>query len=241
MRWIVASLFAINVLALIAQLAFSHLAAPSDDSVADEARPEQIAADENSLQLLRELDPATRQAMLDSKSRSLNEPTSALLEIDQPLCTMLGPFSKLLQAEYLVERLAALDLDSAIQDLEIPGDKGYWIYLPPRDSRKQAFNQLRELQAKGIDSYVIPKGELANGISFGMFSRADLARSRLDDMRSQGYAAELREVTRSYRETWVILAPGQGRKLDTETWEQMLADNEDLERRQNFCPPVASE
>lgn len=240
MRWIVASLFAINVLALIAQLALSHLATPSEDAVADKSQAQRIAAGEASLQLLRELDPATRQAMLVSKSGSSSQPINAVAE-GQPLCTMLGPFSKLLKAEYLVERLAALDLTSSVQDLEIPGDTSYWIYLPPRDSRKLAFNQLRELQAKGIDSYVIPKGELANGISFGMFSRSDLARNRLDDMRSQGYPAELKEITRSYQETWVVLAPGQRGKLDPASWQQILAENEGLERRQNFCPPVASE
>lgn len=234
MRWIAASLLIINILALAGQL------------LLPQQRPPQVVTsvtlDRNlpSLALLRELDEATVEGMISEKERR-REAARAGGEGDQPLCTLVGPFPELLKAEYLVEHLAALDVSARIQDIEIPGEQSYWVYLPPRDSRKQAFNQLRELQAKGIDSYVIPKGELANGISFGMFSQADLAASRLEDMRGRGYAAELKEITRSYRETWVVVPAGQAGRLSPESWQQMLADGGDLERRQNFCPPVASE
>lgn len=239
MRWIVASLIFTNVVALLVQLAMPHWGLSRGEEVVAghaPAIPDKRAG--RSLQLLAELDDAARQAMVSDKQR-LRQAT-AVAVTSQPLCTMAGPFAELLRAEYFVERLAALDVSSSIEDVEVPGDVAYWIYLPPRESRKQAFSELRELQAKGIDSYVIPKGELANGISFGMFSRADLASNRLKDMRSQGYAAELKEITRSHKETWVVLAPGQAKRLSQETWQAMLADEENAERRQNFCPPVAS-
>lgn len=236
MRWIVVSLIVINILALAGQLLM-----PRDDST-PAVRPPSTApelAGTKPLRLLSELDPAELRAMSE-RDRIRPEPSQSL-EATQPLCTLVGPFPELLPAEYFVERLAALEVASAVQDVEIPGEVSYWVYLPPLDSRRQAFNRLRELQAKGIDSYVIPKGDLENGISFGMFSQADLAQRRLEDMRSQGYPAEQQEITRSYKETWVVLPPGQAGRLGPETWQQMLADGRGLERRQNFCPPVASE
>lgn len=234
MRWIAASLLIINVLALAGQLVLSR-----ESGQAVVAAPVSLDRDLPSLQLIGELDEKDLQQMLVEKQRLRLAARNR--KAGQPLCTLVGPFSELLNAEYFVERLAALDVNSTIRDLEIPGEVSYWVYLPPLGSRKQAFNRLRELQAKGIDSYVIPKGELANGISFGMFSQPDLAASRMDDMRSRGYAAELDEIARSYKETWVVVSPGQADLLSSETWQKMLSDGADLERRQNFCPPVASE
>ncbi|MCW8196843.1 hypothetical protein F6455_18790 [Proteobacteria bacterium 005FR1] len=178
---------------------------------------------------------AAREQVRLAAAKAAAEPAAPLL------CTLVGPFSELLKAEYFQERLAALDVLASVQELEVPGEVSYWIYLPPRESRKQAFNEFRELQAKGIDSYVIPKGELANGISFGMFSQPNLAKSRLEDMRSRGYAAELKEVTRTYKEIWAVAAAAEAAKLAPESWLQVMASEDNLERRQNFCPAVASE
>ncbi|MGQ9427496.1 SPOR domain-containing protein [Gilvimarinus sp. F26214L] len=236
MRWIAASLIVINGLALAAQLTLWENPAPEPRT--SRARP--VVEGAASIRLLDELGAGTVQDMMSEKERRRS---AARTSIDSAgaLCTMVGPFSELLKAEYLAERLAALDVTARVAELEVPGEPNYWVYLPPRDTRKQAFALLRELQAKGIDSYVIPKGELENGISFGMFSKPKLADNRLEDMRSRGYEAELQEVTRTHRETWVVLAPGQGRRVDPETWSRLLADQDGLERRQNFCPPVASE
>jgi hypothetical protein len=236
MRWIVASLVFINLLVLLGQLFLPR----NDLTAAPNSLPATPEFDgESSLRLLSELDAPARRAMFASKehTRVVTPPAG---EFSQPLCTMVGPFPQLLKAEYFVERLAALDVLSSIQDLEVPGEVGYWVYLPPRESRKQAFNQLRELQAKGIDSYVIPKGELANGISFGMFSQAGLAKNRLEAMRSLGYPAELKEIARSYKEIWVVLSSDQAGRVDQAVWQPLLAAEKGLERRQNFCPPVAS-
>jgi hypothetical protein len=238
MRWIAASLLVINVVALLVQLLM-----PGSEAVARENRPELPQLRGNTqLKLLGELDEPALQVMVQAKEKARLAAARAVVDAEKPpLCTLVGPFPELLKAEYFQERLAALDVAASIQDLEIPGEVSYWIYLPPRESRKQAFNELRELQAKGIDSYVIPRGELANGISFGMFSQPNLAKGRLEDMRSRGYPAELREITRTYKETWVVVPSIEAAKLDSESWLQTMAAGDNLERRQNFCPPVASE
>lgn len=157
------------------------------------------------------------------------------------LCTLLGPFSASVDAEPLVQRLRSLDVDAEVRDLEVPDGRGYWVYLPPELSHRAALRRLHELQAKDIDSYVIPRGELANGISFGMFSRSELAQARQQEMLDQGYGAQIREIERTHRETWIMLPPGQARRLGDNLWQELLASVEGLERRQNFCPGVASE
>lgn len=234
MRWILGSLVVINVVVLIWQL----LAQDPPPQPIPQSQPSITNAD--SIKLLSELEEQELQAMMASRERPRLDPETET-ESQEPLCTLIGPFDKLLRGEYFVERLAALDVKAEVQELEVPGELGYWVYLPSLSSRKEAFDTLRQLQSKGIDSYVIPRGDLENGISFGMFSQEKLAKQRLEDMRSQGYDAELQAVERSYKEVWVVLEPGQSQQLDLESWQAVLADENGIERRQNYCPAVASE
>ena len=235
MRWIVASLVVINIVVLAWQL-LARDPAP----VVPPSPSRQSLNDAPPIKLLSEVEEEALQAMMAKRERLKLRESQAEAQV-QPLCTLVGPFEKLLRAEYFVERLQALDVKSVVQEVEIPGEVGYWVYLPAQSSQKEAFTKLRELQSKGIDSYVIPRGELENGISFGMFSQQALATQRLAAMREQGYQAELTEVERSYRETWVILQPGQSQQLDAESWQSVLAEENGLERRQNYCPAVASQ
>lgn len=170
------------------------------------------------------------------------EPVPQLAEVAKadPVCTLLGPFDELLQAEYAVEHLASLEVSAAIETLEIPGDPGFWVYLSPLPSRKEALRKLHELQAKGIDSYVIPKGDIVNGISFGMYSRAGSAETRQKEVATFGYQADIKEVVRSYEETWVVVQPPEAEKMNNESWQSFMNKRKGIERRENYCPGVAS-
>lgn len=169
-------------------------------------------------------------------------PLAAPIEEEgEPLCTLVGPFSKLITAENLVENLRALEVEASLQDVEVSEGSGYWVYLAPEVSRKAALQRLHELQAKKIDSYVIPKGELANGISFGMFSREKLALARKEVMIKEGYDAKIHEIKRSHHEVWVMLQAGELAKVDETVWLRLQKQEPDLEKRQNFCLGVASE
>lgn len=177
-----------------------------------------------------------RVEMVDLQVSELVEPALVVSE----LCTMLGPFDEVLKAEYIVEALASLEVLGALERLEIPGEPGYWVYLSPLPSRKEALRKLHELQAKGVDSYVIPKGDIVNGISFGMYSRSESAEVRLAEVKKFGYEAEIKEVPRSYEELWVVVQPRESVKLDTESWQNFLFERKNVERRENYCPGVAS-
>lgn len=157
-----------------------------------------------------------------------------------PLCTLLGPFDELLQAEYAKEHLGSLEVGSSIETLEIPGDPGFWVYLAPLPSRKEALRKLQELQAKGIDSYVIPKGDIVNGVSFGMYSRVESAETRQKEVAKFGYQAEIKEVVRSYEEVWVVVQPQEAEKMNNESWQTFMNKRKGTERRENYCPGVAS-
>jgi len=155
------------------------------------------------------------------------------------LCSMVGPFKAVLPAEYFVEHLLALDVVAAVERLEVSSGVGFWVYQQPRASKKEALRRLHELQAAGLDSYVIPKGELENGVSFGFFSDRRGAEARLAEVQVLGYEVLLKEVSRSYEEIWVVLGALESAKVGDELWLTLLNREVGLEMRQNFCPGVA--
>ena len=69
-------------------------------------------------------------------------------------------------------------------------DSGPWrVYLPPFASREEAQAKLREIRSRGVrDIAVIRDGELANGVSFGVYREAANAQRRVAALDRLGYA-----------------------------------------------------
>ncbi len=180
-------------------------------------------------------------ALPSDSASSVGKPTRLPTKVDgKELCEMVGAFKSRENAASFVERLTAIDIKAEVKDLELPAGPGYWVYLEPLPNRKVALRQLAELQAQKIDSYVIPKGERTNGISLGLFSQENLAKTRLKEMKSKGLDAKLETMERTYREIWVMLHHKEESKMSELTWARVLEGLNQLERRQNFCLDVAS-
>lgn len=160
---------------------------------------------------------------------------------DTPLCAMIGPYEQLLHAEYAVERLAALGADVHVVPIEIKEGDSFWVYLAPEVSEREALNRLYELQRKSIESHVISKGELANGISFGRFSNYEDAEVLAKKIRDTGYDAQIKIMPKTIQETWVVVADGVAEKIDNSVWEELIRKQKGLEKRQNYCLGVASQ
>ena len=81
----------------------------------------------------------------------------------------------------------------AVRHEEWPTASRYWVYLPPFASREEAQAKLREIRGRGVrDVAVIPSGELANGISFGLYREAANVRRRVAAVERLGYAVRSR-------------------------------------------------
>jgi hypothetical protein len=157
-----------------------------------------------------------------------------------PMCTMVGPYEQLVRAEFLVERLKALGMESVITPVERIEGGAFWVYLQPELSQQDALMRLYELQKKNIESYIITKGELEHGISFGQYAEKVEAELRVDEIKKQGYEPQIKEIKKTINETWVTLSPAVAEKISDATWLDILSAENGLERRQNFCISVAS-
>lgn len=244
MRWIVLALLLANIGVFAWLQEERKVARPA----AIPERPQTGGGER--LQLLSEADPAevARRTDRAAPEPQSPEPTPERTpEATSPrpgpadLCTLVGPVEEGFQGEDVVQRLQALEVEAELRDVEMEGQMRYWVFLDPLGSRREAFNRLRELQAAGVDSYVIPKGSLTNGISFGIFSELDRAESLTAELRDRGIDARMREEPQTYLEQWVVLAPGAGEALAEDFWSQLQLDYPDLDRRRNLCSELAPE
>ncbi|YCH21292.1 SPOR domain-containing protein [Pseudomonas sp. D1-3] len=183
-----------------------------------------------------------RDIQLLSESQPQERRTPAVREEapEQAVCLFLGRFDEPAQAEQVEQRLLSLDIRSQTQVVESAGAVDYWVYLPPLASRQASLRQLRELQARKIDSYIISQGDLANGISLGIFPRHDSADSVISRLRRAGYEPLLRELPRANRSHWVRIAPESRRLVDDSLLERLSLDFNGLQHQLMPCEGVAS-
>ncbi|WP_070887118.1 SPOR domain-containing protein [Pseudomonas argentinensis] len=183
-----------------------------------------------------------RDIQLLSESQPQERRTPAVREEapEQAVCLFLGRFDEPAQAEQVEQRLLSLDIRSQTLVVESAGAVDYWVYLPPLASRQASLRQLRELQARKIDSYIISQGDLANGISLGIFPRHDSADSVISRLRRAGYEPLLRELPRANRSHWVRIAPESRRLVDDSLLERLSLDFNGLQHQLMPCEGVAS-
>lgn len=194
----------------------------------------------NNLQLLSEINGENPLPKKPAQSH-LSVVANGAGQDGESLCTMIGPYEQLLQAEYTVEQLAALSVVAHITPIEIHDGESFWVYLKPEMSEKEAVRRLYELQKKNIESHIITKGELTNGISFGRFADYAVAEMKLSEVNAQGYEAAIKRLPKTIQETWVVLDSDSAERVDDSVWATLLAKQIGLEKRQNFCLGVASQ
>lgn len=234
---------AIFILLLVGNLAFFgyHYFFAVKNETVPQVNAVQVSAKGEGLQLLTEQANAS---MLQARVKpELKADVSSVGDetTNAELCTMIGPYSQLLQAEYAVERLVALGAAAHITPVEIKEGESYWVFLRPEVSEKEALRRLYELQKKNIESHIITKGELMNGISFGRFADYVDAEARSNEIKQQGYEVDIKMLPKMIHETWVVIEAGFAEKIDETVWMDLLTKETVLEKRQNFCLGVASQ
>lgn len=158
----------------------------------------------------------------------------------EELCLLVGPLDDKSQAEELSGALDSKDIDVNLFTNTVSLAPEYWVYLPPMESRKAAIAQLRELQVKQIDSFLISQGGLRNGISLGLFRNVDSAQRLLAKRRDEGYPAELREVPRQKDEFWVVSNQQVSSQISSQISKVIKQLALQVEKRQIFCKGVAT-
>ncbi|XLY87647.1 SPOR domain-containing protein [Ectopseudomonas mendocina] len=173
------------------------------------------------------------------RSRGDSSVSADMAAPEAAVCLFLGSFEDEARARVVEQRLLSLDIQADVRSVDAAAGVEYWVYLPPLASRQASLRQLRELQARRIDSYIITQGELANGISLGIFPRNDSANSVMQRLRSVGYEPQIRELSRAHRSFWVRVAPQSRRLADEFLLGRLAGDFAGLQHQLMPCEGVA--
>lgn len=180
---------------------------------APQPSPPTTAAGVPSLRLLSEVErlPA-RQAAIE-----LAEPPAPLASDAQ--CLSLGPFETPEALRAAMERLLPKVERIQFREVSAVALRGYRVFLPPAESREDAFAVARELAAQGVsDYYVVTAGAQRNTVSLGLFRDLENATERRDAMVALGYTPVLEPRTEPVSQWWIDLAAAPG--FD---WRTLLA------------------
>lgn len=120
-------------------------------------------------------------------------------------CPAVGPFPSDADAARVTRALSGHGFETAVVGMDKSASPLFWVYLPALSSRQAASRKLRELQAKGIDSFMVADGPDANAISLGSFANRDSALGVQARMKASGYEVAIREQAKDIRQAWVIL------------------------------------
>jgi len=124
--------------------------------------------------------------------------------IDIVRCNTLGPFKSKKIANTVRKKLVKLGLSAERRMSKDNKRKGFWVMIPPAESRKLAKQSVSELKKKEIkDYFLVVTGEQKNAVSLGVFSRSDLAQRRYDEIRELGFIVKIRQVDLPLREYWL--------------------------------------
>lgn len=165
------------------------------------------------LQLMSELTPAEKKALATQAAPAATvpmlatvapAPATAAPSIVSQTCASYGPFPSADAAGQALARLKAAGLTGS-QHL-VPGKAklGYWVYLPPFGSRKEADAASNLLKKRGVtDIYVVADEANRNAISLGVFSQKDGAVQRQKEIRKLGYKPQMAERFRDEARYWI--------------------------------------
>jgi hypothetical protein len=138
------------------------------------------------------------------------------------VCVLIGPESDLSLVENLNKRYESIGVTTRIVTKETDMDVDYWVYLNPEPTREAALRRLKELHSKKIDSFIIPEGELRNGVSVGIFDKEFNAEKRKAELVAYGYSVNVRAEKKIHIEYWIII-----QAIDAEIANKSVLDHAD--------------
>lgn len=153
------------------------------------------------------INEATRTRLAELERTEIAEPVVEPLQ-----CVRISGIAAEDQADIIQSRLRALEVDSAKTTQEEVLRSDYWVVIGPFDTDQQGRDRLTQLQADDVESFLINQGRLAGGISLGLFSSDNNARTRVAELARQNIDARVERVDRT-RLVWVLTVTAASARL----------------------------
>lgn len=141
-------------------------------------------------------------------------------------CLTLGPLTADAPVQEMSRWLVQAGATVDVRTDERREEALYWVFFPPRTSRALAVVEVERLRGEGVtDVIAVPKGDMANAISLGVFSRTDSRDRRVREMNQRGYQPSVSPRYRVKRASWIDVSAVANR-LTTSTIQARWPDVE---------------
>ncbi|MFO1367508.1 MAG: SPOR domain-containing protein [Marinagarivorans sp.] len=161
-------------------------------------------------------------------------------DVSHAQCVLVGPFETSELVQQALDKLRAKEIKAHLFEMELAVSGGFQVYLDGFENRVQAKKRLDELQAGGIDSFIVPKGEFINTIALGSFDQEAAAKGQQEKLAAAGISSKIRESKRPILELWVAMPPDLGDKLPDPLRQMLGVGEKKKEERQILCSTIAS-
>lgn len=169
------------------------------------------------LKLTAELTPAERKALaaqVPPAPATVAAPVPVTVSVPAPstaaslaaaqACATYGPFGGSDTVQQAETRLKQLGLTTVEHTVAGKAKPGYWVYLPPFSSKKEADAATELLKRRGVgDIYVVTDEANRNAISLGVFNQHDGAVARVRELKKLGYHPLMTERFRDEPHYWL--------------------------------------
>ena len=160
-------------------------------------------------------------------------------------CFTIQSFSTIDDASSLIAEMGEAIFSSNVRLSGDPLSSQYRVFIPPASSRGIAtitLNGLREgliAAEMEMESDLITRGMLENGIALGVFSQQGDAQAARNGVQQLGYAAKIEEIPRSTGEIQVQLQVLERYVLENPAWLDLAAGGLNLTITENVCETIA--
>ncbi len=160
-------------------------------------------------------------------------------------CFTIQSFSTIDDASSLIATMGEAVFSSTVRLSGDPLSSQYRVFIPPASSRGIAtitLNGLREgliAAEMEMESDLITRGMLENGITLGVFSQQGDAQAARNGVQQLGYAAKIDEIPRSTGEIQVQLRVLERYVLENPAWLDLAAGRLNLTITENVCETIA--
>ena len=176
----------------------------------------------------------------NSASVSLEEVLAMPPESDRE-CFTIGPLENEDDISALSAWFSAQGSQATLRGDERREVVSTWVFMEPLESREAANARVQEMLAANIDDiYVIPRGDMANAISLGLYSQNETLQRRVSQLEERGFTPSVLPRYRTVTASWFDVTASAARPMTVGVLDQIFPD---LIIRQVACgnAPIAAD
>ena len=203
------------------------------------------------LQLTSELTEAQRKALVSANASvtpaptTAGSPAAATKPAPAPAtsavaaaegCATYGPFAGMDEVQQAETRLKQLGLNTTEHTVAGKTKPGYWVYLPPFGSKKEADAAMDLLKKRGVgDIYVVADEANRNAISLGLFKQHEFAVQRVKELKKLGYHPLTAERFRDEPRYWLDARGAAGTLPSADLFKDLGEDDSTVGKGTGVC------